>query len=137
MVDIAGKQLTDAQVAFLREPNYAVVTTLRADGSPHSTVVWVDTDGESVVFNITPERVKMRDLERDARVSVLTIARDDPYRWLSVSGTAELTQDGANEHIDQLSWKYRGREFTLAPGEQRVLVTVRAEHVTGYGLEAD
>lgn len=137
MVDIEGKQLTEAQAAFLREPNYAVVTTLRPDGSPHATVVWVDTDGESVVFNITPERVKMRDLERDARASVLTIARDDPYRWLSVSGTAELTQDGANEHIDQLSWKYRGREFKLAPGEQRVLVTVRAEHVTEYGLEED
>lgn len=134
MVQVEEKQLTEAQAAFLREANYAVVTTLRADGSPHATVVWVDTDGEHVLFNITPERVKARELEHDPRVSVLAVDRGDPYRWLSVSGTAELTEEGANAHADRLSRKYRGRDYGLEPGEQRVLVRVRPERVTAYRI---
>ena len=124
--------LTDEQGAFLREGHYAVVTTLRADGSPHATVTWVDWDGEHVLVNITPERVKAHHLERDPRISVLTIDGDDPYRWVSVSGTAELTTEGANEHIEALSWRYRGRTYGLGPDDQRLLARVRPERVTAY-----
>ena len=34
---------------FLEESPYVgVVTTLREDGSPHSTIVWVDVEGDKV-----------------------------------------------------------------------------------------
>ena len=39
-------ELNEPQKAFLRDAHLAVVTTLRSDGSPHSTVVWVDCDGD-------------------------------------------------------------------------------------------
>lgn len=124
--------LTDAHMEFLREPNYAVATTLRADGSPHATVVWVDGERDLLRFNITTTRAKYRHLRRDPRVSVLVIDRDDPYRWLSVSGRAELTEEGAQEHIHALSRKYFGRDYRVRPGERRVLVRVRPERVTAY-----
>ncbi len=49
------------------------MTTLRADGSPHSTVVWVDCDGDDVLFNTARGRAKERHLLADPRVSVVTV----------------------------------------------------------------
>jgi PPOX class probable F420-dependent enzyme len=128
------ERVTKDQARFLQEPNYAIVAAVRSDGSPHQTVTWVDWDGSHVLLNITETRRKRGYLEDDPRVSVLVVDRDDPYRWLSVSGTAELTTDGALEHIHKLSRKYRGREYDLPEGEQRVLVRVKPERVTAYGV---
>ena len=70
--------LTPAQAELFQEANYAVLTTLRADGSPHNTVVWVDWDGSNVSFNTVIGRAKHRHLERDPRVT-LTIMKE-PYK---------------------------------------------------------
>jgi PPOX class probable F420-dependent enzyme len=129
-------ELTDSQAELFLQPNYGTATTLRADGSPHTTVVWVDWDGENVVFNTNEQRAKAEHLHRDPRANVTVIDRDDPYRWISVTGSAELAHEGAAEHISKLSQKYRGDpEYPLKPGEQRVLVRVRPERVTAYGVE--
>jgi PPOX class probable F420-dependent enzyme len=128
--------LTDEQAALFLADNYAVVTTLRADGSPHQTATWIDCDGERVVFNITVARKKYAELHRDPRASVFVFDGDDPYRWVTASGTAELTLEGAEEHIHKLSRKYRGRDYVLRPGEQRVIVRVTLEHVTAYGFDS-
>jgi PPOX class probable F420-dependent enzyme len=130
-----GELITEEQARLFLEPNFGVVATIRRDGSPLQTVVWVDWDGERVVFNTAEGRAKPRHLQRDPRVSVLVMDRDDPYRWVSVSGTAELTTDGAVDHIHKLSRKYRGRDFTLPERQIRVLVRVRTERVTAYGFE--
>jgi PPOX class probable F420-dependent enzyme len=128
-------KLTDDQAALFLEPNYAAATTLRRDGSPHTTVVWVDWDGENVIVNTNEWRVKPKHLRRDPRVNVTVIDRNDPYRWVAVTGTAELTNEGANDHIDRMAMKYRGKaKYDLKPEEQRVLVRVRPERVTPYGV---
>jgi len=125
--------LTESQLAFFDEKNFGVVTTLRADGSPQSTVVWVERDDDSVSFNTAYGRVKPGNLERDARVSVLVTAPDF-YHWIAVSGTAELTTDGAEEQIDRLSRKYDGKPWPYVDGQRRVRVRVAPEHVTAYGV---
>ena len=96
-------RLTDEQAALFLADNYAVVATLRADGSPHQTATWVDWDGERVLFNITVTRKKYEELQRDPHVSVFVFDGDNRYRWVTVSGTAELSLDGAAEHIHKLS----------------------------------
>lgn len=126
--------LTDEQAALFLADNYAVVATLRADGSPHQTATWVDWDGERVLFNITVTRRKYDELQHDPRVSVFVFDGDNRYRWVSVSGTTDLTLDGSEEHIHKLSRKYRGRDYVLQPGEQRVIVRVTPERVTAYGF---
>jgi PPOX class probable F420-dependent enzyme len=128
--------LTPKQKEFLENPFLAIVTTLRPDGSPHSTVVWQEPVDGGVSFNTQTGRVKPSNLERDPRASLLVIDPSDPYRWLSVSGTAELTYDGAPEQIDRLSEKYTGR--TPYPNhpttERRVTVFIRPEKVTAYNI---
>src|SRR6476661_6201549 len=96
-------ELNEQQVAFLRAGHLAVVTTLRADGSPHSTVVWIDSDGENVVFHTARGRAKGRNLLAVARVSVVTVDGDDFHRWLTVDGRAERIDEGADAHIQSLA----------------------------------
>ena len=49
-----------------------------------------------------------------------------------IRGTAELTDDPAAELIEELAQKYTGRPFGDRPGEQRVIVRVRPDHVVLY-----
>ena len=127
--------LTEKQAAILLEPNIGIVATIRRDGSPQLTPVWVDAEGGDVVFNTAEGRAKTRNLRRDPRVSICVVDRDDPYRWLSVTGRAELSHEGAVEHIDRLALKYRGRSpYGVPEGEQRVIVRIRAERVQARSL---
>ena len=124
--------LTDAQAEIFRGPNFAVVATIARDGTPQLSVVWADWDGERVVFNTAAGRAKPRNLARDARCTVLAYPADDPYRWVAVRGRAEVSTEGADENIDQMARKYTGEGWTKRPHEQRLIVRVRPEHVTGY-----
>jgi PPOX class probable F420-dependent enzyme len=126
--------LTGEQAQLLLEPNFATVGTLDPDGSPQLTIVWIDWDGDSVLFNTAAGRAKPRNLERDPRVSILVTDRADGYRWVEILGRAELTTEGADEHIDKLARKYTGDGWEPRAGEQRLLVRVRPERVSAYGL---
>jgi PPOX class probable F420-dependent enzyme len=128
-------QLTESQARMFTEPFYGVVSTVRKDGSPHQSVVWVDYDGANVLVNTAEGRAKPRHIRANPHVGVAVVDPENPYRWISVSGPAEMTEDGAEEHIQKLSWKYRGREYDLPEGQQRLLVRVRPEKITAYGLD--
>ena len=55
-----------------------------------------------------------------------------PYSYAEVRGPVEITDDPAAELIEELSQKYTGRPFGDRPGERRVIVRVRPEHVVLY-----
>ncbi len=131
-------QLTDAQREFLANPFVGVVTDLRPDGSPHSTIVWVDVDDESVSFNTAHGRAKPTYIARDGRVALTIVDPQDPYRWLSVSGTAKLVDEGADAQIDRLAKKYIGKDTYpfRQPGERRVTVRIVVEKIDGRGFDA-
>jgi PPOX class probable F420-dependent enzyme len=125
-------ELTEQQREFLQNPFFGVATTLRKDGSPHSTVVWVDVDEEGVSFNTAYGRRKPRNLERDPRATLTVVDPEDGHRWLSISGTARLVEEGAVEQIDRLSHKYRGRPYDLPPGQRRVTVRITPKRIHDY-----
>ena len=127
--------LTDEQAHLFLDVNFGVAVTIRRDGTPQMSVIWLDWDGENVVFNTAEGRAKPRNIRRDPRVGVQVTNRSNPHQWIAVNGTAELSHEGAVEHIDKLSLKYRGRTpFGVAPGEQRVIVRVRPERVVASGF---
>jgi PPOX class probable F420-dependent enzyme len=128
--------LDDNARTFLEQPFVGTLTTLRPDGSPHSTVVWVDANG-GLSFNTAVGRAKERHLREDPRVSLLVVDPEDTYKWVAVDGTAELTTEGADGQIDQLAKKYLGQdEYPWRnPAEQRITVRIHVEHVDSYGLD--
>lgn len=131
-------KLTEKEAALFRGRNWATVTTLRKDGSPHSTPVWIDTDGENVIFNTSIGRAKERHLRRDPRVSVVVLpAEDQQSGYVSVTGTAELIEDGAVDHIHKMAKKYIGQDEYpwLQPNEQRVIVKITPDKVDTMGFD--
>lgn len=115
---------------------FAHLATLMADGSPHVTPVWVDYDGANVRVNSAKGRVKDKNMRRDKRVALSIQDPDDPYRYLAIRGeVAEITENGADVHIDALAKKYLGKERYpfRSPGEVRVIYKVRAERIPTSG----
>lgn len=115
---------------------FAHLATLMADGSPHVTPVWVDYDGANVRVNSAKGRVKDKNMRRDKRVALSIQDPDDPYRYLAIRGeVAEITENGADAHIDALAKKYLGKERYpfRSPGEVRVIYKIRPERISTSG----
>ena len=115
---------------------FASLGTLMPDGRPQVTPVWVDFDGEHVIFNSAKGRQKDRNVRRDPRVSMAIIDPDNPYRYIEVRGrVVEITEDGAAEQIHKLAKKYlEVDKYPYAqPGEVRVMYKIKPEHATVMG----
>ena len=125
-------KLTEKQAKLFLDKNFGAVATIRPDGTPHVTPVWVDYDGEHVLFNTATGRAKWRHMQHDPRVTIEVYSQEDPYEYVTVSGTVELEEsEEANRHIDKLSEKYTGnpRFQSHRPGERRVIVRITPERV--------
>lgn len=127
--------LTDDDVTLLNEPQLAHVATVLPDGTPHVTPVWVDTDGEHVIFNTAKGRVKYENIVRNPVVAISVVDKANDYRTLWVQGRAELVEEGADAHIDKLAKKYLGQDSYpfRQPGEERVIVRVTPTAKLGRG----
>jgi PPOX class probable F420-dependent enzyme len=101
--------LSDQARSLIGRPVLASLTTLNADGSPQITPLWIDLDGDDLLFNTAEGRVKARNLHRDPRVAVSVIDPEDSYNVVALRGTVvDITADGADAHIDSLAQKYLG-----------------------------
>jgi PPOX class probable F420-dependent enzyme len=117
---------------LFERPNHAVLGTVRPDGSPQVTPVWVMLEGDRVVVNSAKGRAKVRNVQRDPRATVTVLDEADWNRWVSVEGpVVEVTEKGAREHADVVSQHYDGTPFRdLEPGEVRVRIVIEPERVT-------
>lgn len=105
----------------------ASLATIMPDGSPQVTPVWIDYDGTYIWVNTARGRQKDRNMTADPRVALEIRDPDDPYRYLQVRGkVAEITEEGADEHIDKLAQKYLGQEryTNRPPGQVRVIYKI-------------
>lgn len=118
------KEVLDSRV-------FVTVATLQPDGSPHQSVVWVGRDGDGLFFVTGVDKVKVRNLRRDPRLSVTVNPPDEPYGYAVISGTARLASAGSGELMDELAVKYTGVTYAEHNPEAHAtlseLVTV---HVT-------
>ena len=86
---------------------HGVLTTMMPDGTPQSSMIWVDYDGEYVLVNTTLERQKGKNMRANPKVTILVIDPKDSSRWIEVRGQVqEMTQEGAEEHADKLTQRY-------------------------------
>ena len=121
---------------ILEKSNFAHIATLMKDGSPQVTPVWIDIDGENILFNTAEGREKDRNLKRDSRVALSVHDNANPYRYIQIRGkvTGHSTS-GADAHIDELAKKYMNLDAYpyRNPAEQRVIYTIQPEHVQVMG----
>lgn len=115
---------------------FAHLATLMPDGTPQVTPVWCDYDGTHIRINSAQGRVKDRNMRLNPQVALEIMDPDNPYRYLSVRGrVTEITEIGADAHIDSLAQKYLGRERYpwRKAGEVRVLYKIRPDRVSSMG----
>jgi PPOX class probable F420-dependent enzyme len=115
---------------------FAHLATLMPDGRPQVTPVWCELDGQHVVVNSAKGRQKDRNMRRDPRVTVTISDPENPYRYLEVRGrVAEITEEGADDHIDRLTKKYLGQDKYpyRQPDEVRVVYRVEPEKFSFMG----
>ena len=112
---------------IFEKKSFGSFTTLMPDGSPQTTPVWVDLKDGDIWANSALGRQKDKNVRRDARVAVTIIDADNPYRYVEVRGKVkEITQTGADAHIDAMAKKYLGQDKYpfRQPGEERVLYKI-------------
>jgi PPOX class probable F420-dependent enzyme len=129
-VDLETARLGDEERALFKGRNFGHVATVMPDGSPHVSAIWIDVeDGtDLIVVNTALGRVKTRNMQRDPRVAISVVDSDDPYTMVAIRGrVVEETRDGAEDHIDFLSRKYDGHDYTRHG--DRVLFKIAATHV--------
>jgi PPOX class probable F420-dependent enzyme len=129
---VPRRDLNPRERELFERPNHAVIGTIRPDGTPQVTPVWVMLEGDRVVVNSARGRAKVRNVERDPRATVTLLDEADWNRWVSTEGrVVEVTEDGAAEHADAVSQHYDGKPFReLEPGEVRVRIVIQPERVT-------
>jgi len=121
---------------LLEKQAFGNLGTLMKDGSPQVTPVWVDYDGKHVRINSAKGRVKDKNMRRDPRVSIALQDPANPYRYLEIRGrVVEITEKGADDHINKLAKKYLGKDIYpfRQPGEVRVLYKIEPEKVSSMG----
>lgn len=110
------------------KPVFVHLATLMKDGSPQVTPVWVDFDGSLIWINTAKNRVKDRNMRRDKRVAISIIDPNNAYRHVAIQGeVAEITENGADAHIDAMAKKYLGKDRYpfRSPSEVRVIYKIR------------
>jgi PPOX class probable F420-dependent enzyme len=114
---------------------FAVLTTLFADGRPHSHMMWIDADDECLLINTETGRLKYKHLRADPRCSLVVFAPSDPYRFIDVQGTAVefVTGPSARTHIDEVAQRYRGTPYGRPVATERVIIRIRADRLNERG----
>lgn len=116
--------------------SFATLATLEPDGSPHTSVVWITREDDTLLFSTVLGRRKADNMARDPRVSVLVLDPTNPYRYLEVRGRVSMTEEGGRALIDALAAKYRGLDrypWDDGTSNVRVVCRVEADKVVWHG----
>ncbi len=135
---------TPDQDALLRQWRWAVVTTLRADGSPASSVVFYAVDGDTLIFSTTADRLKARTLARDPRIALTALDEGAPHRFVTVEGRATIQRgDLVPGHTLINRAMRRDPAWSPPPGfeerlraDGRVIIRVHPQRVSGVTRRA-
>ncbi len=121
----------------LRSTAVAHVATLDEDGAPHVAPVWVDVEGESILFFTVEGSRKDRNVQRDARVALSITAPDNDYSMASVRGEVveRLVGEAAQEIVDRLSRLYTGSDYDQRSGFAAFVVRPQRWSAVDYSAQ--
>ena len=119
---------------LLKDKAYGHVITFNPNGKAQTTMVWMDVDGDEVLFNTSEGRRKTENLRRDPRVIVSVQDRNNPQAYAIFHGKGRIESAGADEHIDNLAERFLGPgKKVRQPGDKRVIVRIAVDKVAGSG----
>jgi PPOX class probable F420-dependent enzyme len=128
-------KIPDSLKKVLEDKAYGHVTTFNAKGNPEVTMVWMDIEGDEVLFNTADGRRKPDNIRRDPRVIVSVQDRNNPQAYAVFHGKATVTEANADAHIDKLAKRFLGTEKYpyRQPGEKRLIIRITVDRIGGMG----
>lgn len=121
---------------LLKEETKALLylATTMPDGSPQVTPVWFSTDGDYVLINTNEGRVKDKNMKARPQVAMTIQDPGEQERYLGIRGeVVAFTKEGADEHINQLSLKYKNRPWKYREGQRRIIYRIQPLHFDLHG----
>jgi len=120
---------------MLEDKAYGHVVTFNAKGNPELTMVWMDVEGDELLFNTAEGRRKPGNIRRDPRVIVSVQDRKNPQAYAVFHGRGQVTDAGADAHIDKLAKRFLGADKYpyRRPDEKRLIVRIEVDRISGMG----
>ena len=128
--------IPDSHAGILDTKALLYLGTQNKDGSPQVSPVWFGTNGDIIEINSAKDRLKDINMRARPKVSIAIVDPENAYRWVGIQGTVvEITENGAEEHIDALANKYLGVDSypNRQAGQVRVIYRIRADKVFTMG----
>ena len=128
--------IPDQYKDLLQKKAFAHLGTLMKDGSPQVTPIWFGYDGTNILINSAKGRLKDKNMRNRPQVALSISDPENPYRYMQIRGKViEVTENGADAHIDSLAKKYLDQDKYpfRQPGEVRVIYKVEVERVQVVG----
>lgn len=121
-------RLTNDAHEFLTERHLAMLTTLRADGSPHVVAVGFTFDPETHIARVITSDGSQKAVNA-ARSNIGVLSQVDGGRWLSLEGIAHVNREP--DAVRDAEVRYAQRYRTPRPNPQRVVIEVLVKRVLG------
>ena len=101
-------------------PRTGKLAVSRLDGSPHVAPVWVDLDGEDLVFTTSADTIKGKSILRDGRVAICFDDEAPPFSFVTISGTATASTDAAEllHWATRIGGRYMGADQAAGYGRR-------------------
>ena len=110
------------------------LATLMEDGKPQVTPVWFDVDGDFILVNTKEGRVKDKNMKERIQVAMVIQDPEEQERYLGMRGkVVGYTREGADEHINKLSLKYKNKSWTYREGQRRIIFRIQPSHFDLHG----
>lgn len=120
-----AKKLNDDMKRLIDAASFAHLATLEADGSPKVEPVWLGREGDRLLVATDRKSRKAINLERDPRVAISLVARENPYEQLLIRGrVVESRDDDDLACLDALSEAYLGKPFPRRKWSSRVVYVI-------------
>lgn len=130
-------EIPQTHIDLLTGPVYVQLASHMADGSIQVHPVWCGYDGTHILVNSAQGRIKDRNMRANPNVTVLAVDPENPYRWLEVRGNVvDISEEGADEHINQLSELYiqQSPYPWKEDGEVRVIYRIEPQRVVAFAV---
>jgi len=141
MFDMTAEQRREF---LLGRPRTAKLAVVRRDGRPHVTPVWIDLDGDDVMFTTHCTNPKGHAIRRDGRVCLCVDDETPPFAFVVIDGTTSVSQnrDDLRHWATRIGGRYMGAARAEEYGarnaaEGELLVRVRPTKIVARGGIAD
>ena len=123
---------------FLSQPRTAQLVTMHAAGTPHVAPVWFLWDNGRALVMADRSAVKVRNIRRNSAVALCVCTPDRPYSFVTIEGTATITDGGLDDMVRRICVHYdgeeRGAEFAaeLLAAERMTLIVISPDRLVSW-----